>query len=175
VARKKKINKYPAGFRKLALERMKTCRNVSELSAELGIHRTQAVQVATGIGSRRRWDRSTCELARAGTTKGNPRAQARAGRESAGSGFFQRCLAKGRGSTPEQRRLWRDGVFEEIRELMTVQGNLGVDRMCQLAQASRASFYRSLKEQAPEEGDLEVRSPSQTKTYKLAETRRQAC
>jgi transposase-like protein len=41
VSRKKKINKYPAGFRKLALERMKTCRNVSELSAELGIHRTQ--------------------------------------------------------------------------------------------------------------------------------------
>ncbi|HZO51620.1 MAG TPA: transposase [Bryobacteraceae bacterium] len=41
MARKKKINKYPAGFRKLALERMKTCRNVSELSAELGIHRTQ--------------------------------------------------------------------------------------------------------------------------------------
>ena len=39
--RKKKINKYPPGFRKLALERMKTCRNVSELSAELGIHRTQ--------------------------------------------------------------------------------------------------------------------------------------
>jgi transposase-like protein len=41
VRRKKKINKYPTGFRKLALERMKTCRSVSELSAELGIHRTQ--------------------------------------------------------------------------------------------------------------------------------------
>ena len=41
MSRKKKINKYSAGFRKLALERMKTCRNVSELSAELGIHRTQ--------------------------------------------------------------------------------------------------------------------------------------
>jgi transposase-like protein len=41
VRGKKKINKYPTGFRKLALERMKTCRNVSELSAELGIHRTQ--------------------------------------------------------------------------------------------------------------------------------------
>jgi transposase-like protein len=41
VGRKKKINKYPTAFRKLALERMKTCRNVSELSAELGVHRTQ--------------------------------------------------------------------------------------------------------------------------------------
>ena len=41
MRRKKKINKYPTGFRKLALERMKTCRNVSELSVELGVHRTQ--------------------------------------------------------------------------------------------------------------------------------------
>ncbi len=41
MKRQKKINKYPEGFRKLALERMKTYRNVSELSAELGIHRTQ--------------------------------------------------------------------------------------------------------------------------------------
>ena len=41
MRRKKKINKYPTAFRKLALERMKTCRNVSELSAELGLHRTQ--------------------------------------------------------------------------------------------------------------------------------------
>jgi len=41
VARKKKVNKYPMAFRKMALERLKTCRNVSELSAELGVHRTQ--------------------------------------------------------------------------------------------------------------------------------------
>jgi transposase-like protein len=39
--RKKKINKYPMAFRKMALERLKSCRNVTELSAELGIHRTQ--------------------------------------------------------------------------------------------------------------------------------------
>ena len=34
VKRKRKINKYPTAFRKLALERMKTCRNVSELTPE---------------------------------------------------------------------------------------------------------------------------------------------
>ena len=54
MGRKKKINKYPTGFRKLALERMKTCRNVSELSVELGIHRTQLYKwramEATGDG-----------------------------------------------------------------------------------------------------------------------------
>ena len=38
---KKKVNKYPMAFRKIALERLKTCRSVSELSAELGVHRTQ--------------------------------------------------------------------------------------------------------------------------------------
>jgi len=40
---------------------------------------------------------------------------------------------------------------------MTVQGNLGVERMCQLAEVSRASFYRSLQKQAPAEDDVEVR------------------
>jgi transposase-like protein len=38
---KKKVNKYPQAFRKMAMERLKTCRNVTELSSELGIHRTQ--------------------------------------------------------------------------------------------------------------------------------------
>ena len=41
MRRKKQVNKFPTAFRKLALERLKTCRNVTELSAELGIHRTQ--------------------------------------------------------------------------------------------------------------------------------------
>jgi transposase-like protein len=38
---KKKVNKYPTAFRKMALERLKTCKNATELAAELGIHRTQ--------------------------------------------------------------------------------------------------------------------------------------
>ena len=42
-----------------------------------------------------------------------------------------------------------------------MQGNLGVERMCQLADVSRASFYRSLKEQAPVEEEVEVRSAIQ--------------
>jgi putative transposase len=44
---------------------------------------------------------------------------------------------------------------------MTVQGNLGVERMCHLVDVSRASFYRSLKEQAPAEEEVEVRSAIQ--------------
>ena len=41
MARKRKVNKYPTAFRRMALERLKTCRNATELAAELGVHRTQ--------------------------------------------------------------------------------------------------------------------------------------
>jgi putative transposase len=42
-----------------------------------------------------------------------------------------------------------------------MQGSLSIERMCQLGQVSRAGFYRSLKEQAPVEEDMEVRSAIQ--------------
>jgi len=38
---KKKVNKYPTAFRKMALERLKTCTNATALAKELGVHRTQ--------------------------------------------------------------------------------------------------------------------------------------
>jgi putative transposase len=44
---------------------------------------------------------------------------------------------------------------------MPVQGSLSIERMCQLAEVSRAGFYRSLQEQAPVEEDMEVRSAIQ--------------
>jgi putative transposase len=44
---------------------------------------------------------------------------------------------------------------------MPMQGSLSIERMCQLARVSRASFYRSLKEQVPLEESMEVRSAIQ--------------
>ena len=41
-----------------------------------------------------------------------------------------------------------------------MQGSLSIERMCQVGQVSRASFYRSLKEEMPAE-DMEVRSQIQ--------------
>ncbi len=41
---------------------------------------------------------------------------------------------------------------------MPRQGSLSIERMCELARVSRASFYRSLKEQRPAEEETEVRS-----------------
>jgi transposase len=40
VGRKKRVNKYPRAFRRMALERMKNCASVSALADELGVHGT---------------------------------------------------------------------------------------------------------------------------------------
>jgi transposase InsO family protein len=44
---------------------------------------------------------------------------------------------------------------------MSLQGNLSIERMCQLAQVSRAGFYRSLQERAPASAEMEVRAAIQ--------------
>ena len=44
---------------------------------------------------------------------------------------------------------------------MSLQGNLSIERMCHLAQVSRAGFYRSLQAQQPVQEELEVRSTMQ--------------
>jgi len=45
--------------------------------------------------------------------------------------------------------------------MMPLQGSLSIERMCGLARVSRASFYRSLKEERPAEEETEVRSAIQ--------------
>ena len=42
-----------------------------------------------------------------------------------------------------------------------MQGSLGIERMCYLAQVSRAGFYRSFRESHPVEEEMEVRSAIQ--------------
>jgi transposase InsO family protein len=42
--------------------------------------------------------------------------------------------------------------------MMPLQGSLSIERMCQLAQVSRAGFYRSLQDRTPIQEEMEVRS-----------------
>ena len=44
---------------------------------------------------------------------------------------------------------------------MPLQGSLSIERICRLAGVSRAGFYRSFKDRAPVEEDMEVRSAIQ--------------
>ena len=105
----------------MAVERMRTSESVDELARKLGVrpryhHQWRAKLEGLEPGE---------EAAR------KPTGKAAAGRE-AGRGFFQKCLAKSRGSTPDERRNCRDGIFEQIREVMLLQGSLSIERMCQM-------------------------------------------
>jgi hypothetical protein len=42
--------------------------------------------------------------------------------------FFKCALQKKRGSAPEQQRLWRDGAYDQIREVVSMQGGLSIER-----------------------------------------------
>jgi transposase InsO family protein len=44
---------------------------------------------------------------------------------------------------------------------MSLQGSLSIERMCQLAQVSRAGFYRALQEREPVAAEMEVRGAIQ--------------
>src|SRR2546429_3798647 len=146
----------------MAVARMETCEDVGELARELGV-RPRCLY---------KWRRKL-EMVEPGQEASRPSTHASAHRkeihrlkqlladEDPGGGFFQRCLAKSRGSTPEARWNRRDSIYDQIREVMFLQGSLSIKRMCQLVPVSRRSFYRSLKEQQPAEEELEVRSAIQ--------------
>jgi hypothetical protein len=103
----------------------------------------------TGDGSRT--GRSGCgepEDRRAGA-EGRP--------ASVGARFFSANLAAFQGNTPGAQRAWRERVFAQIQAMTRPQGDrtqagLAVERMCSLAGASRASWYRHW---AGSEPDLE--------------------
>jgi putative transposase len=56
---------------------------------------------------------------------------------------------------------------------MPLQGSLPIERMCQLAQVSRAGFYRHLQVRAPQEEEMAVRA--QVQEIVLAHRRRYGC
>jgi putative transposase len=157
---KRTIGRYPKAFRKMAVERLKGCDNILGLSKARRAS-AAAVQVARSVGGDRRRPRSAGELQERELCLQVSQLKRLVAGQDAGSRFFQRCLAKSGGSTPEQRESWRNGIYDRIRELMSMQGNLSIERMCQLAGVSRAGFYRSLQENQPVEEDMEVRSTIQ--------------
>ena len=157
--KRKKI--YPRKFQLLAVQQMRTCEDVNELAKELGVTRRclykwrakfdllvpgeESVRPSTHEASYRKRVRKLEQLLAEKTLEVD----------------FQRCLAKDRSSTPEEQRVWRDGIYDQIREMMPLQGRLSIERMCELVRVSRASFYWSLKEHVPAEEEMEVRAAVQ--------------
>src|ERR1700680_106903 len=78
-----------------------------------------------------------------------------------GARFFRECLAKDRGDEAEERRRWRASLYAEIRNRMRSQGGLSIQRMCELAGVSGASFYRHWEQQEPTEAEMTLRDAVQ--------------
>ena len=78
-------------------------------------------------------------------------------RPVAGTRFFRECLAKGQGKSSDERREWRQCIYAEIRSRVQSQGELSIQRMCELAGVSRASFYRHWEEREPDAAETELR------------------
>jgi len=118
-------------FRKMAVERLKRCDHVVALSQELGVNRLlykwrdQLEPIEDGEGPAA----SSRERALRQQVTRLKRVVADKTDETRGGEFFQRCLARNRGSTPEQKQVWRDGIYEQIREVMPMQGGLSIERM----------------------------------------------
>jgi transposase-like protein len=133
--------RYSRKFQRMAVARMETCEDVGELARELGV-RPRCLY---------KWRRKL-EMVEPGQEASRPSTHASAHRkeihrlkqllaeEDPGGGFFQRCLAKSRGSTPEERRNWREGIFEQIREVMLLQGSLSIEKCHMIPSMSRPAY-----------------------------------
>jgi len=56
---------------------------------------------------------------------------------------------------------WREGIYDEIQEVMPMQGSSEYRADVSAGGVSRAGFYRSLQERAPVEEEMETRSAIQ--------------
>ena len=139
--------------KRAAVEQMSVCGH-GKLAKELGISKRQLYTWRAYVRRLERAARAETSKERA-LERENLRLKAALGDQGAGSGFFQRCVAQNRGSTPARQRVWRDCVYEEIR-VMRPQTHLSVESMCRLAQVSRAGFYRHWQQREPRSEEIEL-------------------
>src|SRR5260370_36183037 len=113
--------------------------------------------------SRRRWPISAhYKRPRIEASKTNQPVKACSLKQDSGSRFIQGRLAESQGSTPQDQRGWRDGIYDYVRDVMSLQGGLSIERMCQLAGVSKAGFCRHLRSRDTHDEEMHVRSGIQS-------------
>jgi hypothetical protein len=51
--------------------------------------------------------------------------------------FFNDVWQKFRGSTPAKQQLWQDDIHDQILGVMSLQGSLSIERICELVPDNR--------------------------------------
>ena len=156
---KRKIGKYPQGFRRRAVERMQCCDSVKELAEELGVGRTALYQWRDQMTRDKLIQRQTeQEAEETRLERENRQLKAALADKTLEVDFFKGALQKVAARRQGESAAGEKASTPKIRELMSVQGKLGIERMCELAEVSRAGFYRWLQVEQPVEEESEVRS-----------------
>lgn len=157
---KKRVGKFSKAFRQMAVDRLNQCENIGELAKELGIHRRLLYAWREKLEPLERSEGAPA-TSREVTLRKEISHLKRVLAEKVWRWIFQRCLAQRRGATPAERQDWRAGIYAQIRAVMSRQGGLRIEQMCQLVQVSRASFYRPLQEARPVDEAMLVRAEIQ--------------
>lgn len=116
--------RYPQKFRCRAVERMNACDNIVRLARELHISRTLLYKWRHHLEATNGHVQSevTIRNSRESTLRREiDKLKRLLANKIVEVDFFQNCLAKSRGSTPEQRNLWRAGVYDAIRDTVARQ------------------------------------------------------
>lgn len=154
--------RYKQKFRRRAVARMNARENITRLSRELGVSR--------GLLYTWRYQLEPPDAEVEGTVSTQNSRESRLRREV---NKLKRLLAdktvevdflRSAFEKDEARRQQSDISGEKVSTTqfeMPLQGNLSIERMCQLTQVSRAGFYRYLQGRAPAEEDMTMRSAIQ--------------
>ena len=168
MSEKRGRRRHSEEFKREVVKRMRECKNILGLGRELGLDVKMMYQWKWKAGGAAAAEAAGADDAGGerdgpgGFAAGERAVEAAVGGEGAGAGFFQRSLAASRSSTPGSERSWRDAVYGFIgKGTESGQGGLSVERMCQLAEVSRAGYYRGFKEKAPEAEAMAVRAAVQ--------------
>ncbi|MGC2750724.1 MAG: IS3 family transposase, partial [Candidatus Acidiferrum sp.] len=152
--------RYSQKFRCQTVERMNACENILRLSRELGIHRRLLYKWRDQLEPTEAEGELPTQNSRESTLRKEVSKLKRLlADKTVEMDFFRSALQKVRA-----RRQQNDVTGEKastVKSETRLQGKLSIERMCLLAQVSRAGFYRYLKGRAPVEKCMTVRSAIQ--------------
>ena len=142
--------RYSQSFRRRAVARMNTCENIVRFSREIGVDRCLLYKW------RHRLEPPDAQVGGTASTQNSRESTLR--REISKLkrlladkmlevDFFKHALQKV-GARRQQSGLSGEKASTKLSET-PLQGNLSIERMCQLTQVSRAGFYRYLQVRAP--------------------------
>ncbi len=168
MSQESKYRKFSKEFRESALRRLALAPNVAQLCRELGISR-QLLYSLAGNPDSGASNRSNLRTVAQAPAPGECATEEGAGEEDPGSGFFEGCLRKGRGSGPEplpalaQWHLGSNSGNDAGRKTALVSS-----RCAGWPQVSRAGFYRFLQHRDPGEEEWKCATRSSRSCLSIA-------